>query len=152
MTEKIALELTLEELKLIDKYIEYHDYDCDKPLLEKIRNAYPHRSHIEEAYKRVYGFYPPTTPSVSNFEDTRWSVFQAGYNASKVSEYEPTSQEPEELKTLYDVLRELDKPLFTDDVLKVVKRWLSQYEINKWDGDWDAGFSDCLDKLNKGLK
>ena len=44
----------------------------------------------EEAFKRVYGAYPPTTPSVSNFEDTRWSVFQAGYNASKVTEVEPS--------------------------------------------------------------
>ena len=41
MTDKITLELTIEELKLIDKYVEYHDYDCDKPFLEKIRNAYP---------------------------------------------------------------------------------------------------------------
>ena len=40
MTE-ITLKLTFEELKQIDKYIEYHDYDCDKPLLEKIKNAYP---------------------------------------------------------------------------------------------------------------
>ena len=41
MTEKITLELTLEELKQIDKYIEYHDYDCDRPLLDKVRSAYP---------------------------------------------------------------------------------------------------------------
>jgi hypothetical protein len=40
-TEKITLELTLEELKKIDKYIEYHDYDCDRPLLDKVRSAYP---------------------------------------------------------------------------------------------------------------
>ena len=47
----------------------------------------------EEAFKRVYGAYPPTTPSVSNFEDTRWSVFQAGYNASQKSENEQQMKE-----------------------------------------------------------
>ena len=51
MTEPIALNLTIKELQQIDKYIEYHDYDCDKPLLEKIRNAYPsQKSPVEEPY------------------------------------------------------------------------------------------------------
>ena len=51
----------------------------------------------EEAFKRVYGAYPPTTPSVSNFEDTRWSVFQAGYNAS---------QKPEKEQQMKELIRE----------------------------------------------
>ena len=41
------------------------------------------QSPIEKAFYRVYGCYPPTTPSVSNSEDERWSNFQKGYNASK---------------------------------------------------------------------
>jgi hypothetical protein len=61
------------------------------------------KSPVEEAYKKVYGAYPPTTPSVSNFEDTRWSVFQAGYNASKVSE---TPQEPEDNEWTIEKLQE----------------------------------------------
>jgi hypothetical protein len=36
MTEKITLELTLDELKLIDKYVEF-DYDT-KSLANKIKN------------------------------------------------------------------------------------------------------------------
>jgi len=130
MTEKIALELTLEELKLIDKYIEYHDYDCDKPLLEKIRNAYPHRSHIEKAYKEVYGCYPPTTPSVSNSEDERWSAFQKGYNASKEDckvEEEPTPQEPAKDKVpLYTRFTGAGAygEIYFDDALRVVRSFL----------------------------
>jgi hypothetical protein len=46
------------------------------------------KSPAEEAYKEVYGWYPPTTSSVSNFEDTRWSAFQNGYNASQKPEKE----------------------------------------------------------------
>ena len=57
--------------------------------LQKLEEISP----VEEAYKRVYGAYPPTTPSVSNFEDTRWSVFQAGYNALQKSENEQQIKE-----------------------------------------------------------
>lgn len=39
MTKKITLELTLEELKLIDKYIELND--DTQQLFDKIRDAYP---------------------------------------------------------------------------------------------------------------
>ena len=54
------------------------------------------KSPAEEAYKEVYGWYPPTTSSVSNYEDNRWSAFQNGYNAS---------QEPEKQQK-WDVVRE----------------------------------------------
>ena len=66
------------------------------------------KTSAEEAYKRWWGDYPPTTPSVSNTEDERWSDFQKGYTSAKedykVGEYQPTSQEPE---TLLDVIRNL---------------------------------------------
>ena len=77
MTEQISLKLTFEELEQIDKYIELND--DTRQLFDKIRKAYP-KSPVEETYKRVYGWYPPTTPSVSNYEDNRWSDFQKGYS------------------------------------------------------------------------
>jgi hypothetical protein len=39
MTEKISLNLTIEELEIIDKYVELNDET--RPLFDKIRNAYP---------------------------------------------------------------------------------------------------------------
>ena len=39
MTEKITLELTLEELKLIDKYVEYNEET--KEVFDKVKQAYP---------------------------------------------------------------------------------------------------------------
>jgi hypothetical protein len=67
----------------------------------------------EEAYKEVYGWYPPTTSSVSNYEDNRWSAFQNGYTSAKedyeVGEYQPTSQEPEEVAdVLYELANEVE--------------------------------------------
>ena len=77
MTEKISLNLTLEELEIIDKCVELTD--STRQLFDKIRKAYP-KSPVEVAYKRVFGDYPPTTPSVSNYGDNRWIDFQSGYS------------------------------------------------------------------------
>ena len=68
-------------------------YQDDGRTLKVFVNTMKAKSPAEEAFKRVYGAYPPTTPSVSNFEDTRWSVFQAGYNASQKSENEQQMKE-----------------------------------------------------------
>lgn len=38
------------------------------------------KSPVEEAYKRVFGAYPPTDPSVHNFDDNQWFAFQKGYS------------------------------------------------------------------------
>ena len=48
MTEKISLNLTLEELEIIDKYIELND--DTRQLFDKIRSAYP-KSPVEAANK-----------------------------------------------------------------------------------------------------
>jgi hypothetical protein len=144
-------ELLVEQQKTNDETIQTlkEDIAILQEKLQKLEELQRTKSPVEEAYKKVYGAYPPTTPSVSNFEDTRWSVFQAGYNASKVSE---TPQEPEELKTLYDVLRELDKPMFTDDVCSAVKNWMSQYADNVMCGEYKKGYEECLTVLEENLK
>ena len=106
--------------------------------LQKLEEISP----VEEAFKRVYGFYPET------YEDS-WSSFQDGYIAAQ-KDYKV--EEPEELKTLYDVLRELDKPMFTDDVCSAVKRWMSQYTHNVMTGEYLKGYEECLTVLEENLK
>jgi hypothetical protein len=76
-----SVESIKAEIKVLQSKLEFYEE------LEKTKSS------VEEAYKRVYGAYPPTTPSVSNFEDTRWSVFQAGYNALQKSEKEQQVKE-----------------------------------------------------------
>jgi len=39
MTDKITLELTLDELKTLDKYVEYNDET--QSVFDKIKDAYP---------------------------------------------------------------------------------------------------------------
>jgi hypothetical protein len=68
MTE---IEKTEGEIKVLQTKLE---------LLKEMEN---HKSPCEEAYKRWWGDYPPTTPSVSNFDDNMWSAFQKGYDAAQ---------------------------------------------------------------------
>lgn len=65
-------------------------FQDDGRTLKVFVNKVKPKSPVEEAYKDWMGEYPPTTPSVSNYEDNRWSAFQKGYNASKVTEVEPS--------------------------------------------------------------
>ena len=82
-----VFEMTeIEELKAQIKVLE-----AKLSFLEEMEK---HKSPCEEAYKRVYGFYPET------YEDS-WSSFQDGYIASqkdiKVGEFQPTPQTPEQV-------------------------------------------------------
>jgi hypothetical protein len=79
MTEPkpITLNLTLKELKQIDKYVEVNDDTLS--VLMKIKDAYPQqKSSVEEAYKNAYGYYPDMEHNMNSF-----SIFQKGYEASK---------------------------------------------------------------------
>ena len=144
MTE---IEKTEGEIKVLQAKLE---------LLKEVEN---HKSPAEEAYKGVYGWYPPTTPSVSNYEDNRWSAFQNGYNASKEEcKVEEPIPEPE---TLYELLEgwvdygnfAKSKDVIVNEILNVVKSWLP-YELEH-DEDlngYRAGWNDCLDTVRGGLR
>jgi hypothetical protein len=137
-----SVESIKAEIKVLQSKLEFYEE------LEKTKSS------VEEAYKRVYGAYPPTTPSVSNFEDTRWSVFQAGYNAAyeeKVAQ-EP-EEEPEELKTLYQMFYENDWNVRSCEVFcDIVKEWMSQYADNVMCGEYKKGYEYCLTVLEENLK
>jgi hypothetical protein len=128
------IEKTKKEIEVLTKKLSF---------LEELSQT---KTPCEEAFKRVYGYFP-TEPNWDD-DEVRWESFQNGYNASKVSE---TPEEPEELKTLYQMFYD-EQYYHRNKIWHIVKRWLSQYEIDGWEDAWEGGFSDCLDKLNKGLK
>jgi hypothetical protein len=118
MTEqKFTLELTLDELHMLDKYVEY----CEetKEFFDKLKNAYPkQKSPAEEAYKRCYGEYPSGTPS----ENARWDAFLRGYQSTQPKAV--PVEEPED----YDEVEwdKKDNPPYriTDEVVnKMLKKW-----------------------------
>ena len=62
--------------------------------LQKLEEMENHKTPCEIAFKRVYYRYPPTSPSVSNFEDIRWSAFQDGFfEGCKVEEPDESVEE-----------------------------------------------------------
>ena len=172
MTEKISLNLTLEELEIIDKYLELTD--STRQLFDKIRSAYP-KSPVEAAYKRVFGEYPSTDPSVHNFDDNQWFAFQKGYSCGYGDDLENSNDEDKakkpvekQSKTLTDILYrwwddaftfhiDWDKETCVEDLIDQVEQWLPKQKSASSQnvlGDVDIveGFNDCLKKIKKNLR
>ena len=170
MTEQISLKLTFEELEQIDKYIELND--DTRQLFDKIQKAYP-KSPVEAAYKRVFGEYPATTPSVHNFDDNQWFAFHRGYSfgygdcLEKSNEISKTPVEKQS-KTLTDIVYRWWEEVFTthsdwnmetsvDDLIDQVEQFLPKQKSASSQnvlGDVDIveGFNDCLKKIKSNLR
>ena len=119
--------------------------------LELLKEMEKHKTPCEEAYKRVYGCYPPTTPSVSNSEDERWSDFQKGYNASK--EECKVEEEPKPTpETLYNIVRHLlgFSIDMCDEIVDAVEDWLPNeliYDGEEYHLGWNDAIRTTKDKL-----
>ena len=167
MTEKITLELTLDELKLIDKHLWISV--ATKPILEKIKNAYPkQKSPIEEAYKDWCGEYPSGSPS----EDARWDAFLNGYWATQpkaIPVEEPQSKSMDEVverlvkkyqaQKLWNRVRdELGYSIdCCDEFVDLVESWLPEPQSAAGSQNVDTellvdGFNHCLDKIKMMLR
>ena len=168
MTEQISLKLTFEELEQIDKYIELND--DTRQLFDKIRSAYP-KSPVEAAYKRVFGWYPPTTPSVCNYEDNRWSAFQSGYscgygdgleNSNEISKKIVDKPEEKQSKTLTDILYRWWDDVFTRrywdmetsiaDLIDQVEQWLPKQTDVCEEYSYETGRNHVLDVIKRKLR
>ena len=115
--------------------------------LELLKEMEKHKTPCEKAFKRVYGYYP------EGCERSVWIAFQKGYDEAqkdyKVGEYQPTPQEPEELKTLYQMWNDGE---CRDDICYLVKMWMSQYADNVLRGECKKGYEYCLLVLEENLK
>ena len=108
------------------------------------------RTDVEKAYRDFYGHYPIIDMSTNDYDAATWVAFKEGYEAGqKPKEYQPTPEEPEELKTLYQMLRDEE---CRDDVCSVVKEWMSQYADNVLRGECMKGYEYCLAVLEENLK
>jgi hypothetical protein len=112
------------------------------------------RTDVEKAYRDFYGHYPIIDMSTNDYDAATWVAFKEGYKAGqKPKEYQPTPQEPEELKTLYQMFENEGAygQIYFDDALKVVKSWMSQYADNVLRGECKKGYEECL-SINLTLK
>jgi len=101
--------------------------------LQKLEEMENHKTPAEEAYKKVYGWYPPTSPSVSNYrEDNRWSDFQNGYTSAKKDGVfdEPTKPMNEVLDRLENKYKDAEENADSYMTDEVVNRMLKKWEEN----------------------
>jgi hypothetical protein len=140
MTEKFTLELTLDELHMLDKYVEY----CEetKEFFEKLKNAYPpQKSPVEEAYKDWCGEYPSGGPS----EDAKWGAFLAGYQVTQPKAV------PVDEPDWYDEVEwdEKDNPKPMDEVVnRLVKKYEAQKLFNRLVDELGYDFDACNDVVD----
>lgn len=132
------IEKVKAQIKVLEKKLSF---------LEELEKT---QSPMEEAYKRVYGFYPET------YENS-WNAFQAGYKSAqkdyKVGEFQESEEEPEELKTLYQMFCDKYWPKPNCDVFcDIVKEWMSQYTHNVMSGEYLEGYNGCLTVLKENLE
>ena len=143
----MAFNNEIEELKAQIKVLEKK-----LSFLEELEKT---KTPAEIAFKEFYGAYPITDIADTSWDSDGWIYFEAGYNAAQkdynVGEYQEPIPE-EEHKTLYDILRELDKPMLIDDVCSAVKKWMSQYTHNVMTGEYLKGYEECLTVLEENLK
>jgi hypothetical protein len=148
MTEPIALNLTIKELQQIDKYIEYHDYDCDKPLLEKIRNAYPsQKSPVEEPYC-------PDEPEY--YDEVEWDEKD---NPKPMDEVVDRLIKKYQAQKLWNRVRdELGYSIdCCDSIVDLVEDWILDEQSAAGSQNVDVeflvdGFNDCVRKMKEMLR
>mgnify|MGYP001773300543 CR=1 FL=1 len=125
------------EIKMLEKKLSF---------LEELEKT---KSPVEEAYKDWWGQYPQLETD-SEYDEMRWQGFRAGFHFAyeeKVAQ-EP-EEEPEELKTLYQMLNDEE---CRDDICYIVKEWMSQYADNVMCGEYKKGYEYCLTVLEENLK
>jgi hypothetical protein len=76
-------------------------------------------------------------------------LVKRGIRKNEVKEHQPTSQEPKELKTLYQMWNDGE---CRDDICYLVKIWMSQYADNVMCGEYKKGYEYCLLVLEENLK
>ena len=137
MTFNNEIEKTKKEIEVLTAKL---------ALLEEMEN---HKTPCEIAYKDWWGEYPSNTWQC---DVARWEAFKMGYNAA-YEEKVATAPEEED-KTLYDILRELDKPMLIDDVCSAVKRWMFQYDFDDdiYKEYLREGYEECQTVLEERLK
>ena len=122
MTE---IEEVKAQIKVLEKKLSF---------LEELEKT---KTPIEEAYKDWWGEYPGVENWTS--DATRWQGFQAGYNAAYE---EKVIEEPEELKTLYQMLDDKYCPDACVFICDIVKEWMSQYTHNVMTGEYLKGYEE----------
>jgi hypothetical protein len=146
-TPMTEIEEVKAQIKVLEKKLSF---------LEELEKT---KSPVEEAYKDWWGDYPELETD-SQYDDTRWAGFQAGYNAAyeeKVSEWKPTPQTPEQVA---DGLKEAFREAVKQGVVSSTKsKTLTDLIYDWWEdvftthSDWDmeTSIANLVDEISLWL-
>ena len=121
-------------------------------LQQKLEHLEKPKSDVEEAYKEVYGCYPPTTPSVSNSEDERWSAFQKGYNASKEDCKRVEEPKPPTLLHIVCEWCDDDIDLPCGELVNMIEQWLPGCKKGVGLPEYHLGWNEALRTIKEKLR
>ena len=145
MTNTITLNLTLEELKTLDKYVELNDET--RPLFDKIRNAYPKPETLLDVIRNLgysYDCCYEIVDAVEEFEKSKepekWDVVRESLkwceehpNENPLDYLKP--QTPEQVDAgLRNAMRQAKKEGVFDEPTKPMNEVLDRLE-NKYEND-----------------
>ena len=135
---------------------------------EKYKRVEEPRSPVEVAYKIVFGEYPPTDPSVHNFDDNQWFAFQKGYSCGYGDDLENNNEIPKkpvekQSKTLTDILYRWWDDVFTthsdwdaetsiEDLVDQIEQWLPKQSNVCEEYSYETGRNHVLDVIKRKLR
>ena len=145
MTETITLNLTLDELKQIDKFVELNDET--RPLFDKIRNAYPEPETLFDVIRNlgysvddVYEIVDAVEEFEKSKEPEKWDVVRESkkwceeHREESVEDY-LKPQTPEQVDAgLRNAMRQAKKEGVFDEPTKPMNEVLDRLE-NKYEND-----------------
>jgi hypothetical protein len=150
-SEPVKYETPMTEIEEVKSQIKV--LEAKLSFLEELEKT---KSPVEEAFKRIYNFYPSSSEKSvfwTDSDENIWSAFKVGYNAACEEKVAEVEEEPEELKTLFQMFYDDKWSVDSCNVFcGIVKDWMSQYTHNVMSGEYLEGYNGCLDVLKENLK
>jgi len=160
ITEK-DLECEMEELRLeikenaerIDKLCNLLEQNNTK--LRKIKEM-NHRTPVKYNVEYLVEYLDDKTVIVNGVSYTKKEptpiFIQEDKNTIVVAgvKYQRIVEEPKP-QTLYNSISKLEKPMFPDDVINTVRKWLPNTKFEDGE-DYNIGWNDCLQHLENNLR
>jgi len=151
MTEKITLELTLNELKMIDKYVELNN--DTQQLFEKIKSAYPKQKSIRQVIDRWWmdTFTSKNMWSVDTCIDDladqiQFWILRNKKAVSVEEQTKPMEEVMDRLENKWNSAAENSASYITDEVIdRMVKKYEAQKLYNRLYDELGYEFGACND-------
>ena len=161
MTETITLNLTLDELKQIDKFVELNDET--RPLFDKIRNAYPEPETLFDVIRNlgysvddVYEIVDAVEEFEKSKEPEKWDVVRESvkwceeHREESVEDWvKPQPTDDKNFKNSLDLIREWGEKNKPPNLKELLWEWWEDIFTRNSDLDDDASIDILVDMIDK---